>query len=549
MTPSSGAIRGCWAGVTLLLAAAGGFRCASPPPALLPLENWGDLAHPYGDSLEAQAWEALGPRPAAFNDRHAAPHSHAHEPVRLGAFYELPPAERAQRADDAEGVYQLAIRHRTFAGADSLALLLDAIRIDPAHVTAYEVAGAVLLERHEFVRARALAVQGLRLEPGSARLWAVLAGVYLHEAQPDRAARALRRGLELDAGAIPDGARSLAVLESNAGHWTAAESLLAASPQHAPGVAQYIAGRRALAAGDVQAARDAFAAAAAFPDAQPAMFVELGNAEYALGHHSAADAAFTRALELDPGEPAALTGRGVVQRALGHPAAAVPALARVAALRPRDGAAQFNLAGASLDAAQRAGRGARADSLFTIAEQAFSACIDLQYQLPDALERRAHLRLRRGAPAAAAADAGRLLEVPTHRAAGQVLLARAALAQKDAAGAVRALTPATHPPQSADALFLLGKAYAQLGRHAEAAAALQRAHALDPQDRTTAMNLGVELSESGQLEEAERVLRSLVDQRPSDSVALQNLAAVLQRRGRRAEAQRLLERVGAARSP
>jgi len=535
-------------GALLLVAAAGWLGCASPPPPLLPVENWGDAARPYGDSLEAQAWEALGPRPAAFQDRNAAPHSQPHEPVRLGDFYALTPAERALRVSDAEAVYRLAIRDRVFAGKDSLALLLDAIRIDPTHVTAYELAGAALLEQREFARAKALALQGLRLEPGSARLWGVLAGVYLHEQDPDRAARALRRGLEIDARAIPDGRQSLAVLESNAGHWATAESLLAASPTSSPALARYIDGRQALAAGDIEGARDAFAEAAAFPDAQTAVFVELGNAEYALAHYTAADAAFTRALQLDPGELAALTGRAVVQRALGHPAAAVPALAQVAARKPRDGAAQFNLAGASLDAAQRAPRGTCADSLFTISEQAFSACIELGYQTADALERRAHLRLRRGAAADAAADARLLLDLPTHRAAGQVLCARAALAQKDPAGAVRALTPVEHPPQSAAALFLLGKAYTQLGRHAEAAAALQRAHALDPQDWTTAMNLGVALSESGQLAAAERVLRTLVEKRPGDPVALQNLAAVLQRRGRRAEAQRLLERAGIPRT-
>jgi Flp pilus assembly protein TadD len=248
---------------------------------------------------------------------------------------------------------------------------------------------------------------------------------------------------------------------------------------------------------------------------------------------------------MQPDTPAALTGKAIVQRALGHPEDAVPSFARVAAQRPHNGPAQFNLAGASLDAAQRAPRGAPAESLFAISEHAFSACIDANYQQPDALERRAHLRLRRGAVRDAAADARRLLTISTHVYAGRVLLARAALVQKNPAEAVRVLTPDENPPASADALLLLGKAYSQLGRHADAAAALQRAHDLAPEDWTTAMNLGVALSESGDLPNAERLLRSLLAKRPGDPVALQNLAAVLQRRGQLAEAKRLLQQAGA----
>ena len=518
--------------------------CASPPPALVPVEPWGDPAHPYGDDIEKRAWEALGPRPAAFNGLFEAPHSAGHQPVRLGEFYGLPPADRELRKDEAECIYQLAVKHRVFAQTDSLQLLLDAIRVDPTHVVAYEQAAAVLLQLRETVRAHALAVQGLRLDPGSARLWGVLSEVYLRAADATRARSALLRALDLDPQAVPDGFAALATLEANAGRWNAAESLLALIPDGGGALPAYIAGRKAQAAGDLQGARDAFAAAATQPDAQAGVCIELGNAEYALGNLRPAAAAFERALQMQPDAPAALTGQAIVQRALGHPEDAVPALARVAALRPHDGPAQFNLAGASLDAAQRAPRGAPAESLFAISERAFSACIDVNYRQPDALERRAYLRLRRGATAGAAADARQLLPVATHTFAARVLLARAALAQNNPAEAVRVLTPAENAPASAEALLLLGKAYAQLGRHADAAAALQRAHDLDPGDWTTAMNLGVALSESGDLANAERLLRGLLAKRPGDPVALQNLAAVLQRRGQRTEAQRLLKQAG-----
>lgn len=529
----------------LLAAVALWAACTVPPPALLPLEPWGDVAHPYGDAIEKQAWEALGPRPAAFRGKYEAPHSSPHEPVRLGEFYALAPAERELRAGDAESVYQQALKYRVFAARDSLPLLLDALRIDPAHVAAYEQAASVLLQQQETARAHALAVQGLRLAPDSARLWGALAEAYMRRDDPERAGSALRRALDLDAGAVPGGVQTLAVLEANAGHWGAAESLLALVPQQTSGPLNlYLAGRKALAAGDPQGARDAFAEASRHAGAQAAVFIELGNCEYTLGHLQPAAAAFERALQLAPAEPAALTGQAIVQRALGHPEAAVAAFASVAARRPHDGAAQFNLAGASLDAAQRAPRGTPADSLFAVAETAFSACIDANYRSADALERRAHLRLRRGAPADAAVDAQRLLDIPTHQFAGRVLLARAALAQKKPAEAVRVLTPAADPPTGAEALLLLGKAYTQLGRHADAAGALQRAHDLDPGDWTTAMSWGIALSESGDLANAERILRGLVDQRPTDPAALQNLAAVLQRRGRRAEAQRLLDRIG-----
>ena len=531
----------CLCGLALSILA-----CATQPSMQLPpLETWGDPRSPYGDSLEAAAFEALESPPAGSGRRRGF------APVRLGEFAYLDGVERSMRQSAAAGLVARAGEIREQTGIDSLPFYLEALRTDPACVPAFENAVRVLVGRHADARAHALAVQGLRLEPRSARLWALLAETYMRAGKDGAARQALERALSLDKSRMTNACSVLAVLYVECGQVARADSLLQVCRSTvAPWLGPFIAAKRARQSGDLEAARREYEAAALDPDVPVAVLVDLGVLEYELGHLDAAERAFGRALRLSPGEAAALGGIGVVQRLRGDLDAAITSFACLVAAEPSDSLAQFNLAGASLDAAQRAGSGGRADSLYAVSEQAFSACIAAGFRVAEARERRAHLRLRRGDAAGATADARALLELPDHAAAGRLLLARAAMAGNRPQEVVAVLSPDfERDALGADALHILGKAYLQLDRPSEAALVLRRAHERQPQDWRTAMNFAVSLSRSGGLVEAESILRALAVGRPRDADVLQNLAAVLQRRGRRAEADRLLRQAQALRAP
>jgi tetratricopeptide (TPR) repeat protein len=510
--------------------------------ALPPIEPWGDLQRPYDDALERAAATALGPRPFEYEFRGL-------EALGLGEFWLLDGAARDMRERAAIGLVGSSTMRRRLDGVDSLPPVLEAIRVAPAFVSAYEEAARILVERRQIDRAHALAVQGLRLDGDSARLWAALAEVYVRRGDDARARTALQSALDLDAQLVPGGYETLAMLWMRAGETARADSLLRQSPAAPPAWLQhYVEGVQARSRGDLQAARQAFAAAAGQPGAQVAVFVDWGNAAYESGDLDAATTAFGQALAAAPDEPTALAGMALVQRGRGQYQQAVATFVRLAARRPGDAGVRFNLAGTSLDAAQSAPAGPGADSLYALAEGAFSACIDAGFRVEEARARRAHLRLRRGDAAGAEADARAMLGHPAHAGEARLLLARAALAAGAPERAVLALAGSFAADSlSADGLHLLGRAYLQLDRPRDAVPVLQRAHERQPDDWRTAMNYGVALSRSGALRESEAVLRPLAARRPDDADVLHNLAAVLQRLGQRAEAERLLRRAAALR--
>ena len=274
--------------------------------------------------------------------------------------------------------------------------------------------------------------------------------------------------------------------------------------------------------------------------------MDWGNAEYEAGHLDTAEHAYQRALRSNPAEGAALNGLGVVQRARGDLQGAAATFERLAILRPRDGAAHFNLAGTSLEAAQRAPRGARADSLLGVADGAFTACIELGYRTSEARLRRAEIHLRLGQPLPAYQEAQALLKDPAQGAAARTVAARAALAANRPQDAVFVLAPAFQADSlGVDGLGLLGKAYLQLAMPQYAVRVLQRAHERAPEEWRTTVNLAVALSESGDTAAAEALLRPLATAQPDQPEVLQNLAAVLQRRGQRDEAEAVMRRLRA----
>ena len=508
-----------------------------------PVETWGDLQNPYGDGIEAEAAAALGPVPPGFQiDGLPA--------VHLAEFFVALGDVRDHRDHVARELLERAQTLRKMNGVDSLPPVRAALWIDPTCVPAYEEAAWIFLRRGAVGRAHALAVQGLRLESSSGRLWAALGEVYLRRGDDARARQALERALECgDSGGQQQIREALAVLCLRSGNPARADSMLGRRAT-SPALGSYIEGVQARQRGDLQAAREAFEAAARDPKAPTAVLVDLGNTEFALGHLEPADSAFQRALRQAPGETAALNGLAGVQRARGDLEGAVASFSSIVAQHPQNRAAQFNLAGTSLDAAQRLRSGPRADSMYATCERAFGACIESGFRADVARQRRAHLRLRRGDAAGAIEDARALLGDPAHAFEARLLLARAAMATKKPQDAVSVLKPGFDSDSlNVDALTVLGRAWLDLDRPADAARALRRAHERDPSEWTIAMNLGVALSRSGDLAAAESVLRALAASRPRDAEVLQNLAAVLQRRGRQAEADRLLREVEQLRSP
>jgi tetratricopeptide (TPR) repeat protein len=527
-------------GAALALVALLGTGCAAPPASIPPLEQWGHTQQPYDDPIEVAAMNALGPRPAEYE---------ALDPpaIRLGDFLLLERHLREGRTGMAEDLVSQGDTWRRMSGVDSLPPYLEAIRVDPSYATAYLRAAQIALMRGMVLRAHALAAQGLRLDARNAALWVALSESYQREGDPERARQALEYALAIDPKLDASAYQALASHYLRTGNLARADSLLLhAPPGSSAGLRAYLTGVRARLAGEPEAARRDFADAAHDSSAAVGVLVDWGNAEYETGHLDAATHAYQRALRRDPAAAAALNGLGIVQRAQGDLDGAARTFQRLAAVRPQDGAAHFNLAGTSLEAAQRAPRGARADSLLRVADAAFAACADLGYRVPESRLRRAEIHLRLNEPAPAYQEAHALIGDPAQGAAARLIAGRAALLGNRPQDAVMVLAPAFRADSlGVDGMGILGKAYLQLSMPQYAARVLRRAHERAPEDWKTSVNLGVALSESGELVAAETLLRPLATRYPDQPEVLQNLAAVLQRRGQRDEAEALMRRVRA----
>lgn len=524
------------------LLAAALLSCATTSPrSLPPIEPWGHVDFPCGDSLEAEAMRALGPPPPEHR-RHSR-----FDPIELQDALVLESRERRMREDAASDLVQISLRSRRFHGVDSLPPLVEALRIAPFWARSHEEIARVFADRGAWWRAHAVARQGLRLDAASAPLWGTLARVYIHRRDDARATVALEHALALDPKSITV-RENLALLYGRAGAFDRADSLLQAAPRDiSPSVRAFVESRVALARGDAETARDLLARAARDPEAPAAVHIAWGNAELEAGNADVAMRAYERALAVEPEAPAALNGLAVARRVQGDLEGAAALLVRITRQAPADTIAQFNLAGVGLDLSRRAS-GARADSFAAIAEAAFGACIDAGYRSAESLDRRAHLRLRRGDAGGAEADARRLLAIPGQRSAGALLYARAALAAQAPHRAVQALAPEFEADRaSADALGILAKAFFELRNPERAVPVLRRAHERNPRDWRIAMNLGVALSQSGDPAGAAAVLRPLAVAHPNEPDVLQNLAAALQRLGERSEADSLLRRAAVLR--
>jgi protein O-GlcNAc transferase len=96
---------------------------------------------------------------------------------------------------------------------------------------------------------------------------------------------------------------------------------------------------------------------------------------------------------------------------------------------------------------------------------------------------------------------------------------------------------ARHLPEDAEVHNILGNILSDLGRHAEGAASLRRALALEPNFHEAHSNLGKVLSKLGLLTEAEASLRHALALKPDYPKALNNLGMLLSDLGRHTEAE------------
>ncbi|MFQ5599564.1 MAG: tetratricopeptide repeat protein [Candidatus Krumholzibacteriia bacterium] len=522
---------GFW--LTLLGVAA----CAtSQKPPLPPLEPWGDMRRPYGDAPDQAARRALGPPPPEYEVYY--------DDISLEDYYTLDMTHRSMRERWARGLWERAQTLRKVGGIDSLGLYLEALHTAPDYIGAYEEAARILLDRGATRRGHALAVQAIRLDPENAVLWVLLAEAYQQRGGDEKARRALEHSLALASGRRTNVVEMLAVLYMQAGETQRADSLLATAPASAPAwLDDYKNAKLARERGDLVAAREALLGASGRPGAPSAVFVELGSLEHELGNRAAAERAYRGALRVAPHERAARNGLGIVQWAQGDLEGAVTRFWRLVRSNPWDFAAQLNLGGSTLQLAEHSPSKEHADSLYAIAEAAFSSCIDFEHHTMNAHVGRAQVRLRRGDLEGATEDGRSLLDSPEHEASGRLVIARAALSAGNAPAAVEQLATAFEAGAlSADGLRILGKAYLDLQQASRAVEVLRQAHEQAPRDWRIAVNFGVALSRSGRLAEAESILRHLAQDQPENPDVLQNLAAVLERLGHRREAGELSRR-------
>ena len=120
--------------------------------------------------------------------------------------------------------------------------------------------------------------------------------------------------------------------------------------------------------------------------------------------------------------------------------------------------------------------------------------------------------------------------------AGRKLMAAGAF--EEAAVALERTVAAN--PQDYQALSALGSAYDQLGRHGEARERYQKALAIKPDAVATRNNLAMSHALQGQLPEAEKMLRELMSTGGSNAARVrQNLALVVGLQGRFEEAKKI----------
>ncbi len=449
---------------------------AAPPPVLPRLAA-------RGAGLPAKAavrpFGAPTPHPAGLT---AAPAGASPEEVaRIAAAYAEELRERMERSEGppppparsrtllltllvaavagAAGWAFVAVRERTRTEVATQAL--EAARAGLARDTraSLEQAAGVLATAHlQAPRDEGLRAQLLSLEAQVAAVRAVDHG--------DAAARALAH----DLGALPDAGDGglvtrLLLAERPEDRASAEADVLAAPPGAAP-LLQRLAGQVLLGRGEVAGGRGRLLIAAQASPPSLGALCDLGDSHLAAGEAEAALERYELALRLHPTHPRAALGAAEARLALGRPAD--ESLRALRAVEEDPGSApplavrrRFELGYAR--ALAQAGQVASASHRLVLAAGSLPEPAGLQAE-------RAALLLAAGALEEAEAAAAQAVRLDPAAEAPRVLLARTRLALHRDAAALEAL------PRDGgrEAWLVRGMALEQLGRHAQARAALER---------------------------------------------------------------------------
>jgi len=221
--------------------------------------------------------------------------------------------------------------------ADAIAMLRQALALDPDQVRVHVLLGQALLHLGHGEDALASFDRALSLGPATARLHGARADALVALGRFDEAVQSYDRALALDATSVSDWCNRGAVLHDLRRYEDAAESFSHAV-KLAPDFAQAHCnhGNALLALNRHEAAISCFDRAIGLDAGLAAAHNNRANALDQLGRRLEALSAVERALAIEPAYREALVTRAVILRKLGRADDALESCARALALRPAD---------------------------------------------------------------------------------------------------------------------------------------------------------------------------------------------------------------------
>jgi tetratricopeptide (TPR) repeat protein len=375
-----------------------------------------------------------------------------------------------------------------------------------------------------------------------------LAKYYRRLAAPEAAAAAFRNARALD-HRDPDWPYYLGAIEVGTGDLEAARDSFAAALQEAPDDLAILVrlGRLAVDDRDFEAARERFEAALRVDPESAAALFGLGRAEQGLGRHEAAIGHFEAALAIEPEGTAAHRPLAVSYAETGN--------AEIAAAHEAEaGEGRFTLDDPRIAALETLSVGAYlhfAEAVRALAAEDLPAAAQADQQAlaadPGNVDARLHLALvlaRARQIEAAKRELEEVIVRAPDNARARILLGAALMTQGDLAGAATSLEAAlAADPRSVDALVALGTLAEQRSDLSDAETRYRRAVELDPGSSENRFQHARVLGKMGRLDEAKAELEALVERDREFGEAILSLGFQLEQAG---EIEAALERYRAA---
>ncbi len=393
----------------------------------------------------------------------------------------------------------------------------------------------------EIERARA----AMERAPDNAAPWAALGAAYLTYELTEAAEGALANAVTLAPEDI-DSAYYLGLLLQRQGRFDEAAERFRQALEVDPGDApsRIRLAETLFEAGDLGAAREAFAEAAGHAETEAAAMWGLGRIAASEGEAVGAVARFERVLELQPQADTVRHPLGLAYRDLGRTDAARRELAAAGQVPVRFAdprAARLVPGGAA--AALRRGVQAATSERWDLAERQYREAVALAPEDPAVHRHLAGALMRLGRVEEAIEEYETTLRLDpdiarSHLALGDALTRR----EGPSEAALASLRRATElDPDLFAAQLHLGEVALRAGRPAVALDPLRRAVELDPQSRFARLGLSRALARTGDGAAAEAQLRRLLEIDPGDANATAELAPLLLSGGRPEEAAAVVE--------